>query len=144
MTAGYEPRFDRDYRYGRQGELLVADLLTALAGGQGRVEVKRKRRLDSWLYVELMQDPGGTGTRWKDSGLNVTESEWWAHDVADTGVVIFLPTDFLRWVIRRTDHGHPREETDGNNPTRGRLLRVGWLLDVGLPKWHQHSRSSAR
>lgn len=131
--TGYEPRFDHDYEYGQQGELLIGDAIAALRGGQARVEVKRKRRLDDWLYVELMQDPGGTGTRWKDSGLNVTAAEWWAYVVGDTGFLLFIPTDLLRWAVS-VEGGKPCEEKDGDNPTMGRLFRVSWLLQA-LPQW---------
>ena len=133
MTTGYEPRFDRDYAYGRQGELLVGDMLAALRDGQGRVEIKRKRRLDPQIYVELEQDPGGTGLRWKPSGLNVTDAEWWAYDVGGTGLAIFLPTGLLRWAVG-TDGGTPKRETDGDNPTHGRLFHTSWLMQA-LPQW---------
>jgi hypothetical protein len=132
-VTGYEPRFDHDYSYGRQGELLIGDAMTALREGQARVEVKRKRRHDDWLYVELMQDPGGAGTRWKDSGLNVTGAEWWAYVIGSSGMLLFIPTDLLRWAVS-TDAGKPCAETDGDNPTEGRLFRVSWLMQA-IPQW---------
>ncbi len=95
--------------------------------------MKRKRYLDSEFYVELRQDPGGTGTRWKPSGLSVTEAEFWVYVIADTGLMLWFPTEYLRWVIRE-EYGHEREETDGDNPTAGRLLRANLLLDL-LQKW---------
>jgi hypothetical protein len=134
MTT-YEPKFDHDYQYGRQGELLIGDALAALRDGQGRIEVKRKRYLDGKIYVELLQDPGGTGKRWKPSGLNVTDAEWWVYVVGETGVLLFFPTDLLRWAIK-TDAGRPCAEKDGDNPTEGRLLTVAWLLQE-LAQWQK-------
>jgi hypothetical protein len=131
--TGYEPRFDHDYAYGQQGEFLIGDAIKSLGDGQGRVEVKRKRRLDDMIYVELMQDPGGAGTRWKPSGLNVTDAEWWAFAVGDTRMILFIPTDLLRWAVS-TDAGRPCAETDGDNPTEGRLFRVSWLIQ-SLQRW---------
>lgn len=120
----------------RHARLLAefADQVRAeLGDGQGRVEVKRKRRLDDMIYVELMQDPGGAGTRWKPSGLNVTDAEWWAFAVGDTRMILFIPTDLLRWAVS-TDAGRPCAETDGDNPTEGRLFRVSWLIQ-SLQRW---------
>ena len=133
---GYEPRFDRDYAYGHQGELLVADMLQALKDGHGRVETKTKRRLDDRIYVEIEQDPGGTDDRWKDSGLTVTEAEWWAYSINNTGMVIFIPTDLLRWA-RAQGAGRLVTTTEGDNPTRGWLFRLAWLIQE-LDNW-QHS-----
>ena len=129
MTRGYNPAFDLDLPYGAAGEELARSVLGWVLNGHARVEVKRKRRVDGLLYVELMQDPGGTGTRWRQSGLNTTEADLWAYVVADTGVLIVLPTDLLRWAVR-TDAGRPCAETDGDNPTQGRLFHIAWLMQA--------------
>ena len=38
---GYEPRFDLDLQYGKQGELQIEEFLKWIATGNGRVEIKR-------------------------------------------------------------------------------------------------------
>lgn len=129
MTATYRPEYDNDEEYGEDGERIAREVLGWTLTRSPRVEVKRKRRLDDWLYVELLQDPGATGRCWKQSGLNITTADLWAYVVADSGVLLYFPTDLLRWAIR-TDAGKPCAETDGDNPTEGRLLRVSWLIQA--------------
>lgn len=128
--TGWNPHWDLDVPYGEDGERVANEVIGWLFESDPRVEVKRKRRLDDWIYVELAQDPGGTGTRWRESGLNVTKADLWAFIIADTGIVLFFPTDLLRWAVRRTDAGKSCAETDGNNPTEGRLFRISWLIQA--------------
>lgn len=120
--TGYEPRWDLDRGWGENGEAIVRALSAK------RIEVKRKRRyLDDWLYVELEQDFGGFGENWKPSGLAINESDYYAFVVGTTGVIFFLPSGLLRWAVKK-GLGREKEETDGDNPTRGRLFRLGMLL----------------
>lgn len=126
MTTGYQPSFDTDVEYGEDGETIARDVLRWTFDRSVKVETKRKRRLDDYLYVELQHNPRGAG--WRDSGLNVTKADLWAYVVGDSGIVLYFPTDLLRWVIFRTDDGKPCAETDGDCPTEGRLLRVSRLI----------------
>ena len=118
------PDWDIDRGWGEEGQ----DVVKALS--RYNIEVKRKRRLDDKIYVELEQDPGATGTRWKPSGLRTTQAEYWAFVVGETGVVMFFPAGLLRWAIYERQGGVDIAEIDGDNPTRGRLLRVPWLVQV--------------
>lgn len=58
---GYEPRFDIDASYGRQGELFVSSIIDALTGGS--VEVKRDSRFAKTgnVYVEYECRKRGPG-----------------------------------------------------------------------------------
>lgn len=125
-----EPRFDHDYRYGRQGEFLVSGTIAALRDGQVQIEDKRKRRSDNQFYIELEHDPGRTGI-YRPSGLSVSEAEMWAFVVSDTGCVVFVPTTRLKEAIQR-GWGKDVEETDGSCPTRGRLLSFNQLIATGI------------
>ena len=116
------PGWDLDLPYGTNGEKNVAEVM-GLAGC--RVEVKTKRRHDDWLYVELEQNPFGRG--WRPSGLNITTLTYWAFCVDDTGILILIPVRTLKAIIR-SDHGRPAQETDGECPTNGRLVRVSFVL----------------
>lgn len=127
----YEPRFDRDYPYGRQGELLVDGTIAALRSGQVRVEDKRKRRPDNMFYVEFEHDPGRTGT-YRPSGISTTEAELYAFVIENTGVVVFVPTVRLRAAFDR-GCGKSAKENDGSCPTHGRLLSFNELIATGLP-----------
>jgi len=121
-----EPRFDRDLAYGKQGELLVGSYLEWIAGGNGRVEIKRKRRADLELYVETECDKGNTG-RYQPSGINVTTADAWAFVVGDTGMAFVLPTALLR---RALLHPSARrvEGPRGDCPTRGVLVHIAAIL----------------
>ena len=123
-----EPRFDLDYKYGRQGELQVADFLNWLASGNGRVEVKRKRILDFELYIETECDKGRTGY-FEPSGINVSEAEAYAFVVADTGISLVIPTQLLKKAIRHRS-ARPKEERDGSCPTRGFLVNLAAVMAV--------------
>jgi hypothetical protein len=123
--SGYEPRFDIDRGWGEDGEQLVREL------SRRTLEVKRPSYRDDWLYVELEQNPFGRGD-WKPSGLNVTESDYWAIDREDTGIITFIPTSTLRRAIDQGD-GIEKACLVGDNPTRGRLLRISSLIPRALP-----------
>ena len=124
----YEPRFDRDYAYGRQGELLVDGLLTALEHGDARVETKRKGRRDCVVYVELEQDPYRRD-EWKPSGIARTAAEAWVYVVDETDVMFVIPVARIRRALE-LGLGTPTACTVGNNPTRGVLLNVGLLVSA--------------
>ncbi len=126
-----EPRWDITLPYGIRGEEIASGTIRALRDGGVRIEVKRKRRPDNRFYVELEHDPGRTG-RYRPSGLSVSESELWAFVIADTDVVVFVPAVRLRAAIFELGWGSAVEETDGDCPTRGRLLSFGQLIATAL------------
>jgi hypothetical protein len=121
-----EPRFDIDLPYGRQAELQLADYLSWLAEGNGRIEVKRKRRLDLWFYVETHCDKGRRGV-YAPSGISTTGAAAWAFTIADTNISIILPTEDLRAALIDPST-RDCEENDGSCPTRGRLVSLNVLL----------------
>lgn len=126
MNGKAEPRFDIDYAYGRKGELIIGDFLRGIADGKGRVEVKRKRYLDWWFYVETHCDKGRTGN-FEPSGISVTEAEAWAVVFGDTGISLLVPTHELRALIDDAS-SRDRTESDGQCPTRGKLVNLVVLL----------------
>lgn len=123
---GYEPRFDIDLEYGRQGELFIGSVVEALKAD--RIEVKRDGKFARTgnLYVEFECRNRG---QWRDSGLKTTDAALWAFVLGDSGLAIIVPTELLKEVCRLRYHaGHVAEETDGSNPTRGVLLPVQYLM----------------
>jgi hypothetical protein len=121
-----EPRFDRDLKYGVQGELQINDFLEWVASGNAQVETKRKRYLDHKLYVETDSDPGRRGY-YTPSGINVTTAALWCFVIGDTGCHVAIPTELLRQML--TDpSSRPVEEEDGGVPTRGMLIDFCVLL----------------
>jgi hypothetical protein len=126
--ARYEPRFDLDYEYGRDGELMFGDVVRAIGRGELSVEVKRKRKPDGLFYVEFEQNPYDRGS-WKPSGVRVSTADYWAFVVASTGVVLLVPRS--RLVAAYRHHvGRVAEVTRGDNPTLGRLLSLADIVSA--------------
>lgn len=123
-TPGYEPRFDKDYEYGAQGELLIGDIVEAIR--RDRVEIKRDGQFATTgnLYVETECFRRG---RWHPSGINTPDgAEVWAFVLGDTRTCVFLPVDLLREVVEHL--GRPREERDGSHPTKGSVIKLSHLM----------------
>mgnify|MGYP003449183886 CR=1 FL=1 len=120
--------FDFDLPYGEAGENYARDVLGWTFRGGVKVEVKRKRRMDDWIYVELRQNARGAGY-WYPSGLAITTADLWAYVVAGTGTILYFPTTLLRLAVSR-EEGRYTETTDSDNPTEGRLMGVSRLLQL--------------
>lgn len=126
MKVGAEPRWDLDLAYGKQGELQVGDFLNWLARGNGRIEVKRKRRLDFELFIETECDKGRGGI-YQPSGIYVTRADAWAFVIGDTGVTLIIPTALLKRAIQQKT-ARPKQETSGSCPTKGYLVNLAAVL----------------
>lgn len=127
LTTKAEPRFDRDLKYGQEGEQRIEDLLGWVVNGDLRLEVKRKRVLDCKFYVETHCDKGRRGY-FRPSGINATESKVWCFVIADTGIHVAVPTELLRASLDDAS-SEDKEETDGTCPTRGKLIDLAVLLN---------------
>ncbi len=113
------PNWDYDLAFGAEGEA------TAKAWHRGGHETKAKRRLDDGFYLEYEQNPFDQG--WRPSGVMVTDAPYYEWVIAETGIVLAVPTPVLRHCVTH-ELGYPVEETDGTCPTRGRLLRLSDML----------------
>ena len=124
-----ESRWDADYAFGVQGELLVTDVLAQVAAGQVRREVKSSRWPDDSLFVELEHNPFGTG--WCPSGLNVSESEYWAF-TKPGGIFVLIPAEALRAQVERRRGKQPLTTggADGDCPTRGLIVPLRVVLEA--------------
>ena len=124
-----EPRWDRDYAYGVNGELAVDELRKQLTR-----EDKRKRRHDSQLYIEVEQNPFSSGN-WRPSGIETTEADIWTFTVDDSDIVFVFGADVLRRAVAEARRRKVMQHyTPGSNPTRGYLLPVEQIV-----KWGAHS-----
>jgi hypothetical protein len=121
----FEPCWDRDYAYGRQGELQINSFLEWIASGNGRVETKRKSWIDFCVYVETHCDYGRRG--YEPSGISVTKAEAWAFVIGDTGLAVVVPTELLREALQDRS-SVDKEETHGSHPTKGRLVNLVVIL----------------
>ena len=123
----WNPDFDFCVTYGESGEKLCAELV-GLPDGAG-VEVKRKSRRDAGFYVESHQWPHGRGypdpAKAKPSGINTTKAHYWAYVIADTGIVVLIPT---RLLIEAARDSREADTAFSDNPTHGRLVSFQHLL----------------
>ena len=96
IKTNKDNKFDIDLDFGVYYENSLAKVLAL-----GKVEVKTER--DKWketgnIAIELT-------CRGEDSGIKVTEAEWWAHILSWKGnikSVILLPVDELKRIVRNS------------------------------------------
>ena len=121
-------QFTAALAYGKDGEAYARHVGEALAAGEQRAEVKRKSRKDLGFYIETEQNARNRG-QWKQGGINATPAEFYAYVIADTGILVVLPTTTVRRAVE-SGLGRPAQEADGDNPTRGRLIHLQALLTL--------------
>jgi hypothetical protein len=119
---------------GEAAERYVSTILGWLVDGDHhlRIEVKAKRYVDDWFYVEMEHRPPGARA-FRPSGISVTEAHLWAVAIPSAGAVLIFPTTLVRRALA-AGLGRPVEESDGDCPTRGRLLRVALLLKLAADR----------
>ena len=142
--SSYESRWDYDSQDGDQGELFARWAANGLKSGTS-LEVKTDR--ESWgsgkVYIEFECLVSG---QWTPSGIDArhTKAEVWAHVIVGP-IVIFAPTEFVRWVARK--HGQKKEmpRKKSSHPTRGYIIPIpvfiaaligiaqGWAADDDRP-----------
>lgn len=126
---GYNSKFDfkTDLAYGHEGEQNLIDFFHAL--NEGRVEVKADRYRNGRMAVETQQRPAG-GV-WKDSGINVTEAEWWAYRFAPDSYVLVSVARLKNYLRHNLERLEKRDFAPGSdNPARGFLLFPHHVQDL--------------
>ena len=115
--------FDLDFTYGREGEVLVREILT----GGVTVEVKRDGR---WvetgnIYIETAFYSRST-YNWVESGLMKTKADRWAFVLEN--LVVIVSTDDLKKAIDK--YGRPISGNIEPNPTKGFLITINDLIEI--------------
>ena len=111
--------FKTDLEFGKQGEDQVKRFLQGIVNGS--FEVKSDRYRNGKMVVEVAQNPRQHG--WKDSGLMVTEAQWWVYVYTLNQAMIVISTDRLKRYINSLPKSRIRLFAEGsNNPARGYLL----------------------
>jgi len=125
-----EPHFDIDFTRGMVGENLANTVLAKLQGN--KIEVKTDYRIPETgnIYVETWQYHKEDESDIRQSGINVTESEYWCIASPTGRGFIIVETEMLREIIRET---RPREVRQARinsktNASKGRLIRVSEIL----------------
>jgi hypothetical protein len=115
-----KPNFKKDLEFGKQGEDQVKGFLQGIVNGS--FEVKSDRYRNGRMVVEVAQNPRKHG--WKDSGLAITEAEWWVYVYTMNEAMIVISTERLKRYIETLPKSRLRLFAEGtNNPARGYLLQ---------------------
>lgn len=135
--GGYEPRFDVDFTRGRIGEELVETFLADLAGK--KVEVKTDYRVNETgnVYVETWQYSKPDASDKKQSGINVSQAEYYCFGSPTGDGFVMVKTSVLKEFIRNTNPREARQpiSSDKTKASIGRLIPLNDLLGaIGLAK----------
>jgi hypothetical protein len=135
--AGYEPRFDVDFTRGRIGEELVETFLADLIGK--KIEVKTDYRVNETgnVYVETWQYSQSDASDKKQSGINVSEAEYYCFGSPLGEGFVMIKTSVLKQFIRQTDPRETRQPISSKETKAsiGRLIPLADLLaSIGLAK----------
>ncbi len=135
--GGYEPRFDVDFTRGRVGEELLETFLADLAGK--KVEVKTDYRVNETgnVYVETWQYSKPDASDKRQSGINVSEADYYCFGSPTGDGFVMVKTSVLKQFISNTNPREARQpiSTDKTNASIGRLIPLADLLGfIGLAK----------
>ena len=135
--GNYEPRFDVDFTRGRIGEELVETFLADLLGK--KIEVKTDYRIGETgnVYVETWQYSESDASDKKQSGINVSESEYYCFGSPLGEGFIMIKTSVLKDFIRNTNPRETRQPiaSKETKASIGRLIPLADLLaTIGLAK----------
>jgi hypothetical protein len=121
-----EPHFDIDFARGKVGEDLAETFLADLQGK--KIEVKTDYRVSETgnVYVETWQYHKEDASDKKQSGINITHSDYYCFASPDATGFIMIKTEALKEVIKETN---PREARQSRinartNASIGRLVRI--------------------
>jgi hypothetical protein len=133
----YEPRFDVDFTRGRVGEELVETFLADLI--DKKVEVKTDYRIGETgnVYVETWQYSNPDASDKKQSGINISEADYYCFGSPTGDGFVMVKTSVLKEFIRNTNPRETRQPitTDKTNASIGRLIPLNELLGaMGLAK----------
>jgi hypothetical protein len=135
LTNGYNPRFDFkvDLAYGKAGEAELVEFFNAVQGSS--VEVKSDRYRNGRMAVETQQKPAG-GV-WKDSGVNVTQAQWWAYRFGPGSFVLVSVPRLKKYLRMNRDLLQKRDFAAGSdNPSRGFVLMPDQVQELMTSEWY--------
>lgn len=132
-----EPHFDIDFTRGKVGEDLVNTVLAKLQGK--KIEVKTDYRIPETgnVYIETWQYHKPDESDIKQSGINVTQAEYWCIASPTGRGFLMIETEALKEVIRETNAREVRQSriNANTNASKGRLVRMKDImkkLELGL------------
>ena len=135
LTNGYEPRFDFkvDLAYGKAGEAELVEFFNAVQGSS--VEVKSDRYRNGRMAVETQQKPAGS--EWKQSGINVTQAQWWAYRFGPGSFVLVSVPRLKKYLRLNRGLLQKRDFAAGSdNPSRGFVLMPDQVQELLTSEWY--------
>jgi hypothetical protein len=135
--GGYEPRFDVDFTRGKVGEDLVETFLADLVGK--KIEIKTDYRINETgnVYLETWQYSEPDTSDKKQSGINVSEAEYYCFGSPTGDGFIMIKTSVLKEFIRNTNPREARQPiaSKETKASIGRLIPLAQLLaSIGLAR----------
>lgn len=125
-----EPHFDFDFARGKVGEDLVETVLADLEGK--KIEVKTDYRVEETgnVYVETWQYHQVDASDKKQSGINITQSDYYCFASPDAAGFIMIRTEALKDIIRETNAREVRQSRINakTNASIGRLVKVSDIM----------------
>lgn len=125
----WQPHFDIDFTRGRVGEELVGTFLAELEGS--KIEVKTDYRAGETgnVYVETWQFSESDMSDRRQSGINVTEADWYCFASPTGDGFVAIRTETLKLLLR---HSAPPKAFQPivnahSNGSEGRLVK---MLDI--------------
>ena len=133
----YEPRFDVDFTRGRVGEELVETFLADLAGK--KIEVKTDYRIGETgnVYVETWQYSKEDASDKYQSGINVSQAEYYCFGSPTGDGFVMVKTSVLKEFISNTQPREARQPiaSKETKASIGRLVPLADLLcSIGLSR----------
>jgi hypothetical protein len=134
-VSGYQPHFDTDLERGKVGEDLLNTFLADLAGNKFEVKTDYRAWETGNFYIETWQyrQPGAIDK--KESGINVTQAEYWCFAGPNNNGFVMIKTEALKELLRATDYRvvHQPIANLNTNASIGRLVPVVDVLrKIGL------------
>ena len=125
--TGWNPFFDLDYRRGQVGENLVGTFLENLNGGLIEVKTDYRAGETGNVYIETWQQDGDG---WKQSGLNLSKSNYYALAGPNATGFIVIDSDQLKLLARQAPERTISNDNINTLNTRGRLVKLTDILSV--------------
>lgn len=131
MSENFEPHFDIDFARGKVGESLVETFLADLQGK--KIEVKTDYRVSETgnVYVETWQYHLPDASDKKQSGINITQSDYYCFASPDATGFIMIKTEALKDVMRQTSPKETRQTkiNSNTNASIGRLVKIKDIMN---------------
>jgi len=118
-----EPHFDIDYQRGKVGE----DSHELFLDGKHEVKTDYRVAETGNFYVETWQYNEGMEVQ---SGINVTESDYWVWASPTGNGAIYIKTEVLKELMRETNPPETRQPVinENTNASKGRLVPLAHVL----------------